>query len=76
MARKIFSVSKEAYDALVRVKTANESFSEVILRLSKQAEVGKLSEYLATLKPDEDLASEIERASKDLRSGHLRRIRV
>ncbi len=76
MARKTLTVSKESYDALARLKTRNESFSDVILRLSKKTEVGKLSEYMETMKPDEDLANEIENFSKDFRSSRLHKIRI
>jgi len=76
MAHKTLTVSEEAYDALARLKTQNESFTEVILRLSKQTETGKLSEYIETMKPDEDLARNIEAASKRLRSRRLRKIRI
>ncbi len=76
MAHKTLTVSEEAYDALARLKTQNESFTEVILRLSKQTEVGKLSEYIETMKPDQDLANEIEKVSKDFRSSRLRKIRI
>ena len=76
MAHKTLTVSEEAYDALAKLKTQNESFTEVILRLSKQTETGKLSEYVETMKPDEDLTHNIEAASSRLRSRRLRKIRI
>jgi predicted CopG family antitoxin len=76
MAHKTLTVSEEAYDALARLKTNNESFTEVILRLSKQREAGKLSEYIETMEPDEDLARNVETVSKSLRSRQMRKIRI
>lgn len=66
MARKTLTVSKESYDALARLKTRNESFSDVILRLSKKTEVGKLSEYMETMKPDEELPTKLKIFQKTL----------
>jgi len=76
MAHKTLTVSEEAYDALAKLKTQNESFTEVILRLSKQRQAGKLSDYFEKMGPDEDLARNIETASKHLRSRRLRKIRI
>ncbi len=68
MAHKTLTVSEEAYDALAKLKTRNESFTQVILRLSKQRKAGKLSEYIETMEPDEELAHNVEIVSKRLRS--------
>jgi len=73
MAHKTLTISEEAYDALAKLKTQNESFTEVILRLSRQKKAGKLSEYIETMGADEDLAQEIEQASRRLRSSRLRK---
>jgi len=72
MTRKTLAISEEAYEALSRLKKKNESFTKVILRLADQKKHGKLSDYLRKLGPDEELANNIERVSKRLRSSRLR----
>ncbi len=64
MAHKTLTVSEEAYDALARLKTQNESFTEVILRLSKEKEVGTLSQYVEKIEADDELALNIETSAK------------
>ncbi|MHB1907451.1 MAG: antitoxin VapB family protein [Nitrososphaerales archaeon] len=73
MAHRTLIISEEAYAALAKLKTQNESFTEVILRLSKQRETGKLSDYLEKIGLDEELAHNVEKASKRLRTTKLRK---
>ena len=56
MTRKTISLRLEAYEALCRVKRPSESFSDVILRISRR----RLSELLSSTEPREDLARHIE----------------
>ena len=71
MARKTLTISEEAYNALSNPKNKNESFTDVILRLSKQMEIGKLSDLIKKIAPDEELADNIEKASRRMRSRKL-----
>ena len=48
MTTKNISITKEAYEALQRVKKENESFTETILRLTQRT--GKLSDCFGTWK--------------------------
>ena len=54
-------VSKEAYEALARMKKERESFTEAILRLTEKKERGTLLDYVRSLEPDEEFAEELER---------------
>jgi predicted CopG family antitoxin len=46
MASKNISITEDAYDALLKEKKKDESFTEIILRLTKSR--GKLSDCLGT----------------------------
>jgi predicted CopG family antitoxin len=74
MAHKTLTISEEAYNALSHLKNQNESFTDVILRLSKQREAGRLSDYIKTIAPDRELADNIEKASRRLRKAKLRNV--
>jgi predicted CopG family antitoxin len=76
MAHKTLTISEEAYEALAKLKSQNESFTQVILRLSKEKESGKLSEYLKSIKPDEELARNVEAASARLRATRFRKVKL
>lgn len=76
MAHKTLTISEEAYQSLSRLKKNSESFTRVILRLTKQNEVGTLSEYIKTVEPDEELARSIEQTSRRLRSLRLQRVKL
>ncbi len=76
MAHKTLTISEEAYRALAKLKNPDESFTKVILRLSAKIEVGKLSEYLENIGPDPELATNIEVASKQMRSTRLRKTKL
>ena len=72
MAHRTLIISEEAYAALAKLKTQNESFTDVILRISKQKVVGKLYGYIVKIGSNEELARNVERASKHLRKAKLR----
>ncbi len=74
MAHKTLTISEEAYNALSNLKNENESFTDVILRLSKQKEMGKLSDLIRKIAPDNELASNVENASRRLRKAKLRKV--
>jgi predicted CopG family antitoxin len=76
VAHKTLTISEEAYRALFQLKNGNESFTEVILRLTKRKELGKLSEYIKRSEPDKELARNIESASRRLRLSRFRRVKL
>jgi len=57
MAHKTLTVSEEAYNALKRMKRDGESFSDVILRITKGA---RLLDYLESTEFPQELADNIE----------------
>jgi predicted CopG family antitoxin len=61
MTRKSLTISAEAYNALARTKGKDESFTKVILRLTRKKAAGNLLDYVRSLSPDEELASAIEK---------------
>ena len=63
VARKTLTISEEAYNALARLKSKDESFSKVILRLA-QKNKGNLLLYVRSFKPDNHLANRIEEVPK------------
>ncbi len=73
MAHKTLTISEEAYNALSSLKNQNESFTELILRLSKQRKIGSLSEFIRKIAPDQELAENVEVVSRRLRKTKLRR---
>ena len=60
MGHKTLTISEEAYEALSSLKE-RESFTEVILRITKKAERGTLLDYIKTLSPDEEFASILDK---------------
>ncbi len=64
MARKTLSVSKDAYDALARMKIIREPFTDVILRLTAVGKKGTLLDHVKSLEPDEEFAGALERILK------------
>ncbi len=61
MAHKTLTVSEEAYNALARLKSKDESFTKVILRLAGKRSKGTLLEYVRSLPPNEELAAKVEK---------------
>jgi len=60
MAHKTLTISEEAYNALARIKTKDESFTKVILRLAQRKSKGDLLEYVRSFPADNELADRIE----------------
>lgn len=61
MAHKTLTVSEEAYRALEMLKKGKESFTDVILKVTKgKKNAAKLLKYVERMKPDEQLAKAIE----------------
>ncbi len=55
MAPKTLTISEEAYNALARLKSRDESFTKVILRLTRLTRKkckGSILEYIRSIAPD------------------------
>ena len=61
MPYRSITVSEDAYRALEGMKEGKESFTDVVLRLSRRNNARELLEVLGRLGPDEDLAASVER---------------
>ena len=61
MAHKTLTISEEAYNALKRLKKEGESFSDVILRITRSA---SLLEYVESTEFLQELADKIEEVYK------------
>ena len=72
MAHKTLTISEEAYDALARAKGRDESFTKVILRLTKRKSSGDLLDYIRSVGPNEGLASAIEKVLEKRKHIRLR----
>ncbi len=64
MAHKTLTISEEAYNALARIKSKDESFTKVILRLAQRRSEGNLLEYVRSFPADSELADRIEEVLK------------
>lgn len=61
MVYKTLTISEKAYNALKKLKRNNESFSDVILRITKKM---SLLEFVETSRFPSDLADKIEEVYK------------
>jgi len=59
MTIKSLTITEEAYTALKTIKHGDESFSEVIVRISKE-KIGLTAKFFGALKINEKEAKEIE----------------
>jgi predicted CopG family antitoxin len=75
MAPKTMTMSEQAYNALVRMKSKNESFTDAILRLtSSRGNASRLLDFFRNLPESEKLASNTELAMKRIRSDRLGKV--
>jgi predicted CopG family antitoxin len=72
MAHKTLTISEEAYNALARIKSKDESFTKVILRLAQRRSKGNLLEYVRSFPADNELADKIEEVLKKRGSIRIR----
>ena len=61
MAHKTLTTSEEAYNALKKLKREDESFSDVILRITRSA---SLLDYIESTEFSQELANRIEEVYK------------
>ena len=82
MATKTLSISEEAYNELIKLKEANESFSQLILRLTRKrgspATILKIISEIHDENPKGslDLASSIEEVYLERKREKLRSIEL
>jgi predicted CopG family antitoxin len=75
MPTRTISISEEAYEKLKSLKTSEkDSFSDVILKYYPKKR--KLSDVLAEIGSNPELADAIERASRDMRKAKIREINL
>jgi len=75
MPTRTISISEEAYEKLKSLKTSEkDSFSDVIMKYYPKKR--KLSEVLADIGSNPELADAIERASRDMRKAKMREVDV
>ena len=74
MSTKSITITEEAYERLKSRRGENQSFSEVILQNFPAKR--KLSEILAEIGKDDDLADRIAAASKQMRQSKMRDVEV
>ena len=72
-AHKTITISVEAYNALKQAKEDYESFTDIILRITKKREKSGLLEYLNSIGPQPELADRLEAAMKS-RNSRRRRV--
>jgi predicted CopG family antitoxin len=70
MATKDIAATEESYERLRSRKGENQSFSDVILHNFPAKK--KLSQILAEIGRDDDLADSIEAASREMRQSKMR----
>lgn len=63
---KVISISDDAYDGLHRIKTKEESFTKVILRLTSQEKSKSLTDFFGAWPGNK---SELSKIKKELERG-------
>jgi len=69
MATKTITISLDAYERLRAKKASNESFTDIILKLTRKKNT---LDYIRSLKPSTELADNIEKAMRRARKAKLR----
>jgi len=75
MVTKTINIKKSAYEALKSMKREGESFSDVILRLSRE-DRKKVTDFVRSLPPEvrEDLVSSVIKVKKELDTAHPKEV--
>ncbi|VVB95616.1 Putative antitoxin [uncultured archaeon] len=71
MTTKTITITLDAYKRLRAKKTSNESFTDIILKLTRRKNT---LDYLRSLKPSAELADNIEKAMRETRKAKLRKV--
>jgi predicted CopG family antitoxin len=74
MSTKTITITEEAYDRLRSRKGEKQSFSEVIIQHFPAKK--KLSQILAEIGRDDELADRIEAASQEMRQSEMHNVEV
>lgn len=73
MATKTITISLDAYKKLLAKKTSKESFTDIILKLTKRKDT---LAYISSLKPSTELADNIEKVMRKTRKAQLREVEL
>jgi len=73
MATKTITITLEAYKKLRAKKASNESFTDIILKLTRKKNT---LEYIRSLKPSIELTDKIEKAMQGTRKAKLRKVNL
>ncbi len=71
MATKTITITLDAYKRLRAKKTSNESFTDIILKLTRRKNT---LDYIRSLKPSTELADNIEKSMMETRKAKLRKV--
>ena len=74
MPTKTITITEEAYERLLSRKSENQTFSDVILQHFPAKK--KLSQILAEIGRNDDLADRIEAASKEMRQSKMHNVEL
>ena len=73
MATKTITISLDAYERLKAKKASNDSFTDIILKLTRKRNT---LDYIRSLKPKTELTDNIEKAMLETRKAKLREIEL
>ena len=73
MATKTITISLDAYERLKAKKSSNESFTDIILNLTRKKNT---LDFIRSLKPKTELADNIDKAMLETRKAKLREIEL
>jgi len=72
MGHRTITISDDAYEALAGLKEKHESFTEVILRLTRKRNRSTLLDYVKSLEPDEEFAETMDKVIREREKVTLR----